>query len=135
MDRLLVGGSSKTPLIHLDAEKGLIELKGRSTPEDIDKLYLPVISWIDAYLKNPKDITTVNFHFEYFNSSTTKALMRLINKLVVVHKLGITFLIINWLYYDEDMLEYGEDFQDLAGIEFNFLESDYSNIDFEISNY
>ncbi len=33
------------------------------------------------------------------------------------------------------MLEYGEDFQDLAGIEFNFLESDYSDIDFEISNY
>ena len=135
MERLLVGATNKTPLIHLDADKGLIELKGRSTPEDIDKLYLPVIAWIDAYLKNPNPITTVNFHFEYFNSSTTKALMRLINRLVVVHKQGGTLLVINWLYYDEDMLEYGEDFQDLAGIEFNFLESDYSNIDFDISHY
>jgi len=135
MERILVGATSKTPLIHLDASKGLIELKGRSTPEDIDKLYMPVISWIDGYLKNPCEITTVNFHFEYFNSSTTKALMRLINKLVVVHKQGGTLLSINWLYFDEDMLEYGEDFQDLAGIEFNFIESDYSNINFEIEKY
>ncbi len=135
MERLLVGASSKTPLVHLDADKGLIELKGRSTPEDIDKVYLPVLTWIDAYLKNPNSVTTVNFHFEYFNSSTTKALMRVINKLVVAHKQEITQLIINWLYFDEDMLEYGEDFQDLAGIEFNFIESDYSNIDYEIKNY
>ena len=135
MERLLVEASSKTPLIHLDHEKGLIEVKGRSTPEDIEKLYLPVFSWIDFYLKNPQQVTTVNFHFEYFNSSTTKALMRMINKLVVVHKQGGTSLIINWLFFDEDMLEYGEDFQDLSGIEFNFIESDYSNIDFEINNY
>lgn len=135
MERILVEASSKTPLIHLDANKGLIELKGRSTPEDIDKVYLPVITWIDAYLKNPNPVTTVNFHFEYFNSSTTKALMRVINKLVVAHKQEITSLIINWMYFDEDMLEYGEDFQDLAGIEFDFIESDYSNIDYETKNY
>jgi hypothetical protein len=135
MERLLVAASSKTPLVHLDASKGLIELKGRSTPEDIDKVYLPVIAWLENYLKNPKPVTTVNFHFEYFNSSTTKALMRVINKLVVVHKQGGTSLNINWMYYDEDMLEYGEDFEDLAGIKFDFIESDYSNIDFEIENY
>ncbi|MFN8255469.1 MAG: DUF1987 domain-containing protein [Bacteroidales bacterium] len=135
MERLLVGASSKTPLIHLDAGRGIIELKGRSTPEDIDKVYLPVLAWIDNYLKNPNQITTVNFHFEYFNSSTTKVLMKLINRLVVSHKQGITSLIVNWLYFDEDMLEYGEDFQDLTGIEFNFIESDYSNIDFELANY
>lgn len=135
MERYLVEATPKTPLVHMDAEKGIIELKGRSTPEDIDKVYLPIISWIDSYLKAPKPITIVNFHFEYFNSSTTKALMRLINKLVVVHKQGKTKMEINWLFFDEDMLEYGEDFEELTGIKFNFIESEYSNIDFNIENY
>ncbi|MDF1546829.1 MAG: DUF1987 domain-containing protein [Bacteroidales bacterium] len=135
MERLLVEATAKTPLIYMNAEKGLIEIKGRSTPEDIDKVYLPVLSWIDAYLNDPRPLTTVNFHFEYFNSSTTKALMRLINKLLVLHKSGNTSLEINWLYFDEDLLEYGEDFEELTGLSFNFIESDYSNIDFNIKNY
>lgn len=135
MERLLVEASPKTPLIHMDGDKGLIELKGRSTPEDIDKIYLPVFSWIEKYLSQPKTKTIVNFHFEYFNSSTTKVLMRLINKLLVFHKTNVTELEVNWLYYDEDMLEYGEDFEELTGIKFNFIESDYTNIDFDIKNY
>lgn len=135
MERILVEASPKTPFIHLDPKKGLIELKGRSTPEDIDKIYLPVFNWVDNYLAEPQEQTVANFHFEYFNSSTTKVLMRLINKLLVIHKSGATKLEINWLYFDEDMLEYGEDFEDLTGIKFNFIESDYSNIDFDISNY
>ena len=135
MERLLIEATPKTPLIHMDAEKGLIELKGRSTPEDIDKIYLPVFSWVDTYLSNPKPETIVNFHFEYFNSSTTKVLMRLINKLLIVHKSEATKLKINWLYYDEDMLEYGEDFEELTGMKFSFVESDYTNIDFDLDNY
>jgi hypothetical protein len=135
MERYLVEATPKTPLVHMDATKGLIELKGRSTPEDIDKVYLPIMAWIDNYLKAPKPSTKVNFHFEYFNSSTTKALMRLINKLVIIHKQGKTKLEIFWLYFDEDMLEYGEDFEELTGIKFSFVEIDYCNIDFDISNY
>ena len=135
MERLLLEATAKSPLVHMDEEKGLIEIKGRSTPEDIDKVYLPVFKWIEEYLNNPKEKTVVNFHFEYFNSSTTKVLMRLINKLLILHKTGSTTLEVNWLYYDEDMLEYGEDFEDLTGISFNFKESDYTNIDFDIDNY
>ena len=135
MERMLLEATPKSPLIHMDADKGLIELKGRSTPEDIDKVYLPIFSWVENYLSNPKPKTIVNFHFEYFNSSTTKVLMRLINKLLVIHKAEATSLEINWLYYDEDMLEYGEDFEDLTGMKFNFIESDYTEIDFDINNY
>lgn len=119
----------------MDADKGLIELKGRSTPEDIEKVYRPIFEWLDEYLSNPKAKTVANFHFEYFNSSTTKVLMRLINKLLALYKSGETDLEVNWLYYDEDMLEYGQDFEELTGIKFNFVESDYSNIDFDIENY
>ena len=135
MERLLVGSTQKSPLIHMDAEKGLIEIKGRSTPEDTDRVFRPIIVWVDEYIKTPHKKTTVNFHFEYINSSTTKALMRFVNKLVVLDKDDSSELEINWLYFDEDMLEYGQDFEELSGLSFNFIESDYSDINFNIESY
>ncbi len=135
MERLLIGATQKSPLVHMDADKGLIEIKGRSTPEDTDKVFGPIVQWIERYVENAKDKTIVNFHFEYFNSSTTKALMRLINRLQTIQKIESLELEINWLHFDEDMLEYGQDFEELSGLPFNFIESDYSNINFNIKSY
>ncbi len=135
MERILIGATQKSPLVHMDANKGLIEISGRSTPEDTDKVFGPIVHWIEQYVKKPQEKTVVNFHFEYFNSSTTKALMRLINKLQTIKKSKSIELEINWLYFDEDMLEYGQDFEELSGLPFNFVESDYSNINFNIESY
>lgn len=135
MERILIGATQKSPLVHMDANKGLIEISGRSTPEDTDKVFGPIVHWIEHYVKEPQKKTVVNFHFEYFNSSTTKALMRLINKLQTIKKDESIELEINWLYFDEDMLEYGQDFEELSGLPFNFIESDYSNINFDIESY
>lgn len=135
MERLLIGATQKTPLVHMDADKGLIEIKGRSTPEDTDKVFGPIVHWIEQYVKEPQEKTVINFHFEYFNSSTTKALMRLINKLRTIQKSESFELEINWLHFDEDMLEYGQDFEELSGLPFNYIESDYSNINFDIKSY
>ncbi|MEN8122532.1 MAG: DUF1987 domain-containing protein [Bacteroidota bacterium] len=135
MERILIGATQKSPLVHMDAKKGLIEISGRSTPEDTDKVFGPIVHWIEQYVKEPQKKTIVNFHFEYFNSSTTKALMRLINKLQIIKKRKSIELEINWLYFDEDMLEYGQDFEELSGLPFNFVESDYSNMNFDIESY
>ena len=135
MERLLIGATQKSPLVHMDANKGLIEIKGRSTPEDTDIVFRPIIKWVDEYVENPREKTIVNFHFEYFNSSTTKALMRFVNKLVLLNKNEKFELEINWLYFDEDMLEYGQDFEELSGLSFNFVEKDYSDINFDIKSY
>ena len=133
MEKIVISASQKTPIIHLD--NGIIEIKGRSTPEDIDKVYIPVFEWIDKYLKAPDKKTIVNLHFEYFNSSTTKVLMRLINKLTFLCNSDEYELIVNWLYFDEDILEHGQDFEELSGVNFTFIEEDYSNIDFNVENY
>lgn len=129
MNKYFVKGTNRTPLIHLDADKGLIELKGRSTPEDSDKVYDKVFEWVDLYMEKAQNKTVVNFHFEYINSSTTKALMRLINRLLVASTSNITEVEINWLYCDDDMLEYGEDFEELSGMQFKFINVDYPDID------
>ncbi len=131
MKKYFVEATHKTPQISLEADKGLIEIKGRSTPEDADKIYEDAMKWIDKYLDKPKDKTIVNFHFEYINSSTTRVLMKLINKFLVAYKSKDTLVEINWLYCDDDMLEYGEDFEELSKIKFNFVNIEYPEIDLD----
>ena len=56
------------PMISLDHENGMIELKGKSIPANTDFLYLPVLEWMDAYIRQPQQMTIANFSFEYFNT-------------------------------------------------------------------
>ena len=135
LTNIITKGTLKVPAINFDSEKGIMMISGRSTPENCDTLYKPLLNWIKAYLKKPQAHTKVTFDYEYFNSSTTKALMRIINRLVILNKSEDFELIINWLYFDEDILEHGEDFEELSGLKFNFIEEDYSNIDFNPENY
>ncbi len=123
MEKIYVEASSKTPSFLLDPFQGLIEIKGRSIPENVDKTYGPAVEWFDQYLKDPQEKTIVNFHFEYVNSSTTKVLMQLINKLLIASKFKKTLVELNWYYSDDDILEYGEDFEDLSGLMFNFIDA------------
>jgi hypothetical protein len=101
-----------TPEINLDAEKGLIEFKGKSYPENTFEFYKPIIDWIKEYAKNPKDETTVNMEIVYFNSSTSKLFFNIFD---ILHEIkDKSKVTINW-YYDKDnetAKEAGEDYVD-----------------------
>ncbi|MFN4811466.1 MAG: SiaC family regulatory phosphoprotein, partial [Bacteroidota bacterium] len=49
METLLIEGSAKTPTIKFDAEQGIIEIKGRSIPENSIEFYKPLIDWLEKY--------------------------------------------------------------------------------------
>ncbi len=121
MDQIFIQSTRKTPQIILDTNKGSIEISGRSIPEDSEKTYGIVIQWLDDYLKNPKEVTTVNFYFEYINSSSTKTLVYIMNKLLVASKAKMTTTFVNWLYSDDDIFEYGKDFLEISELNFKFI--------------
>lgn len=121
MDRIVIHGTHKTPLVELDASRGFIAIKGRSTPEDPDKTYKEVIQWIEEYLLNPRKNTTIDFYFEYLNSSSTKVLVYLMNKFLIASKAKVTNILVNWTYSDDDMFEFGKDLADITEIQFNFI--------------
>ena len=68
MESLLIEGTAKTPNIRFDADHGLIEVKGRSIPENSIEFYKPLIDWLEKYSQNPKQTTKVNIQLEYFNT-------------------------------------------------------------------
>jgi hypothetical protein len=121
MEGIFKESTLKTPEINFDPDKGLLELTGRSTPENIDTVYMPLINWLKEYIKKPQDNTTFNFKFEYFNSSTAKAVVQMLQVLKDLYESEKT-VEINWYYYDEDLLEYGVDFQEVLGMNFNCIQ-------------
>lgn len=120
MEKIYHEGNLKIPRVNFDPDKGLIELSGRSTPENTETVYRPLIEWMDEYVKNPKDETTINIQFEYFNSSSAKYLIRMLEFLNILKENNNKFTI-NWFYEDEELLEYGEDFEDVLELEFKYI--------------
>ena len=123
MENLTLEGSAKTPTVSFDSDNGVLELKGRSIPENSIEFYKPLNDWIDAYGASPKPNTIVDVKLEYFNTSSSKCILDLFKKLEAIHK-GGNEVAINWYYEedDEDMLEAGEDYQAIIKVPFTMIE-------------
>ncbi len=123
MESLLIEGTAKTPIVKFDAEQGLIEIKGRSIPENSIEFYKPLVDWLDLYAKSPNTHTKVNIQLEYFNTSSSKCILDIFKKLESIHKAS-NDIIINWYYEedDEDMLEAGEDYESIIRVPFKMIE-------------
>jgi len=123
MESLLIEGTAKTPTVRFDANQGLVEIKGRSIPENSVDFYRPLVDWLDKYSQSPKEQTKVNIQLEYFNTSSSKCILDVFKKLEAIHKSNHE-VVINWYYEedDEDMLEAGEDYESIIRIPFKMIE-------------
>lgn len=123
MEPLLIEGTPKTPSIRFEADQGLIEIKGRSIPENSIEFYKPLVDWLDKYAEGPGALTKVNIQLEYFNTSSSKCILDVFKKLEAIHKAKHE-VIINWYYEedDEDMLEAGEDYESIIRVPFKMIE-------------
>ncbi|MEO9964505.1 MAG: DUF1987 domain-containing protein [Reichenbachiella sp.] len=126
MEKLIIRPTRITPLIYFDPNRGLLELRGKSSPENSIQFYSQLISDLEEFARNSKQNLIANFKFEYFNTSSSKCLFDIFRKMNAVKENGFE-LSINWYYEedDEDMLEAGEDYADLLGIEFNYVETQF----------
>jgi hypothetical protein len=123
METIIREGSPKTPYIMMDGEKGVIEIKGRSIPENSVEFYKPLIDWLENFTAFGGKQTNVNVQLEYFNTSSSKCLLDIFKKLEMMYRKG-TSVQINWYYEedDEDMYEAGEDYQSIINVPFTMIE-------------
>jgi hypothetical protein len=125
METLTIQGTPKTPTVEMNIDSGVIEIKGRSIPENSIDFYRPIVEWIDQYADSAAPETKVNIQLEYFNTSSSKCILDVFKKLEQVYKKnGDKGVTINWFYEedDEDMLEAGEDYQSILKIPFKMVE-------------
>ena len=123
MEALLIEGTQKTPEVEFNPQKGVLEIKGRSIPENSIEFYKPLVDWLEEYSDATADKTVVNVHLEYFNTSSSKCILDVFKKLESIHKSNNDVLI-NWYYEedDEDMLEAGEDYESIIRVPFKMIE-------------
>lgn len=122
MDPIKIEGTPKTPTVNFNADTGVLEIKGRSIPENAVEFYKPLVDWIGSYGDSAQQTSMVNIQLEYFNTSSSKCILDVFKKLESINtKTNIT---INWYYEedDEDMLEAGEDYQAIINIPFKMIE-------------
>lgn len=123
MDQLILEPKAKTPLINFDSKSGVMEMKGMSCSENSLEFYKPVLEWVEKYGKSPHGSTLVNIEFKYFNTSSAKCILDVLEKFANIYNMGNN-VVFNWNYEsnDEEMLEAGENFSEILGIPFNIKE-------------
>ncbi len=119
METIKIQGTEDTPKIILDADNEVMEISGRSLPEDVSAFYEPVLNWLNEYAENPNKKTIFNFKLTYFNTASSKLLLDILMKLEEMHENGNDILI-RWHYPedDEDMEEAGEEYADIVDVPF-----------------
>jgi len=118
---LYIKGTSKTP--EVDFSSGVIQLSGRSIPEDAVAFYQPLLRWVHSYIEEPEALTKVNFKIEYINSGSNRfifAIFKLLDECFSKgHEVSITW------YYEEDddtIKGLGKDFQSLLKVPIKLVE-------------
>lgn len=113
MDNLEIEGAFKNPTVSFDANAGLLKLEGKSIPERTGEFYQPLLDWIEEYLSEDKEMTTVDLNLEYCNSASTRYVLDILEKFEAFAKKGNTVTVI-WKYEedDEDMRDLGQSYQE-----------------------
>lgn len=119
METIKIQGTEDTPKVTLDKENEIMEIAGRSLPEDVASFYDPVLTWLDEYAQSPNSRTVFNFKLVYFNTASSKLLLDILMKLEEIHENGNDVLI-RWHFPedDEDMEEAGEEYADIVDVPF-----------------
>jgi hypothetical protein len=119
MEAIKIKGTEDTPTVVLDAAEDVLEISGRSLPEDVSNFYGPILNWLSEYSKTPKPKTTFNFKLVYFNTASSKLILDILMKLEDLHKKGNEVLV-KWYYPedDEDMQEAGNEYADIVEVPF-----------------
>lgn len=111
-----------TPNISFNHENGVFEISGRSIPEDAIKFYGPIFRWLDEYSKSPAQSTNFSFKMGYFNTTTSKIILGIAQKLEKISKSGHE-VHLKWYYMedDEEMEEYGEVLSELLKLDVQMI--------------
>jgi hypothetical protein len=97
-------------------DTNLLEIVGRSIPENPELIFRRLDEWITLHFEKNKELD-VNIQLEYINSGSSKYLYEILKRLTGFGRSG-NEVKMRWLYEEDDeaMLELGEHYRDTAGI-------------------
>ncbi|WP_026999920.1 DUF1987 domain-containing protein [Eisenibacter elegans] len=126
MDNIHIKATSKTPAVNFDYAKGLLEISGRSIPENSYQFYDQLLSWLDHYATKPQEATTLIFKLDYFNTASSMYILGILKRVEKIHLESKKEVKVQWFFEtdDEDMLQTGEDLRQVVSIPIETIEVD-----------
>jgi len=89
MQNIIIERTKSTPYVEMNADHNKLIIIGQSYPENAFNFYEPLIQWIDAYLELKPSQVTIDLNIPYINTSSSKCLMDILDKLEEAHLEGI----------------------------------------------
>lgn len=119
MTNIKINETTQSPEMLFDFEKAEISFSGKSYPENVNDTYKEILDAINLYRENPKKETTVNFNWLYYNTATSKIIIRMLLDL----KATKTKLNVNWFVKKDFvmMIEKAELISEVMDIEVNVI--------------
>ena len=77
---LKLDATSRTPAVILDSAGAHLGISGESYPEDVTGFYTELTSALNAYFESGAKTLTAQIKLTYFNSSSARALMELLDE-------------------------------------------------------
>lgn len=101
MSDLKIPSTSATPEIDFSINQEYLRIIGVSTPVDSVEFYAPIIQWISKNENSISDNAKFEFELNYFNSSSMKALVWLLQQIEEMIMNGKSWSI-HWIVVEED---------------------------------
>ena len=82
MDNISIEPTKKS--LEVECSPGYFKLSGNSILSDPRKFFQPIVEWVEDYIKNPLDKTTVDLKLEYVDTASVQSvfdIMRLFKPL------------------------------------------------------
>lgn len=120
MGYLKFEATEDSPEVLMDADLSIFQIQGNSTPEDVNKVYKPIVDWIETE-GGHLDNCQCRLFFRYLSTSSHHMVFNVLKKLNVLYKEGHK-ISVEWAYenIDDDMLRLGLDFASILDIPFEF---------------
>lgn len=119
MKPLIINAENETPEINFDGDKGVFSLTGKSYPENVDIFYKPLLEYIEEYQLNPKEKTIIEFNWLYYNTATSKIIVKIV---MLMKKLSGEFEV-KWICQKERelLIEKGLELKEILDVNFNIV--------------
>jgi len=111
-----------SPGLIMNPNSNIFKITGMSFIENAIEFYQPVLEWLDDYLIAPNPETKLVINLKYFNTTSSQAILNILEKLRKIHENGKNVLI-SWHYQidDKEMEKAGKEYAELVDIPFEFI--------------
>lgn len=107
MENLVINPTKTTFGINFNSEAGALDISGTSYPDNAIEFFKPILDWVKEFTEaKNNDTLIIQFKVNYYNTSSSKYLFKMLEMVEKFHSKGNNVEII-WHYYEgeEDMLD------------------------------